>query len=469
LARFLVPSRSIILFMIVGLVVRFAIAPWTSWTEDMYPFYRAATDMLTGAGVYGHASFTYPPLFALLLYPFVSILAVFIDPSAWGTLVYGMVDAAQITGMITPLVTSPSFNLAVKAPIILGDLLMALVLYRFTAEVKDEIWAKRVFILWFLNPLVIWISSVSSQMDVFPAILTVLALICFYRKSYFLAGLALGVGFLFKLYPSYLILFYIILLIGLEIRAGYPNWKLTALRNLSKMILGGLVSLVTVLPFLLTSDSMIDFILRRSSSPNFGGFSLWFPAPYIESAGIPPRVPFFYIDTSLMMFLGGIVATLAIAVVFIRLHGKARGDILSVFIMGNIMVIAAILLLQPVTNPQHFLWIFPFLLLFAAWQGRMERKVFLLTILGILYMIGIQSIEAVLYPTAVYTSLLDPSALSDSIIRFFTSGGISRAAWLLPITALGVVTLASVFLPERYDPLELVHSRFKNWRSRDEG
>jgi hypothetical protein len=457
-----------LLFIVVGLVVRFAIAPWTSWTEDIYPLYRTATDMLTGAGVYGHASFTYPPLFALIIYPFVSILAIFFDPSTWGVLVPEMVDVAQVAGMITPFVTSPSFNLVVKTPIILGDLLMGLLLYRFTADVKDEVWAKRIFILWFLNPLVIWISSISSQIDVFPALLTVMALICFYRKSYFLVGLSLGIGFLFKLYPSYLILFYIMLLIGLEVRSNYVNWGRNALRNLSRMILGGLASLIAVLPFLLTSESWLDFILRRSSSPNFGGFNLWFCSPYLDSNVIPSRIPMFYIDTSLLMFLGLIMITLVIGLVFIRLHGEMRRDILPAFLLGNIMVLAAILLIQPVTNPQHFLWVFPFMLLLGMWHGRMERKLFLLTILGILYLVGLQSIESILYPTAVYTSLLEPAALSDSIIRFFSADGIGRSLWLLPVTGLGMVTIVSVFLPEKYDPIEFIYSRFKRWRCRDE-
>jgi hypothetical protein len=465
--HFLLPSRSILLFLVIGLVVRFALAPLTSWTEDIYPFYRTATDMLSGAGVYGHASFTYPPLFALILFPFVSILSLFVDPSGWGVLVPEMVNAAQVTGMLTPFVTSPAFNLTVKLPIIIADLLMGLLLYRFTAEVRDEVWAKRIFILWFLNPLVIWVSSISSQIDVFPAILTVMALMCFYRRYYFLTGLALGVGFLFKLYPSYLILFYILLLVGLQVVSDRSDWIRASFRNLAKMVFGGLVSLVTVLPFLLTSGSMVDFILRRSSSPNFGGFNLWFPFPYVNTQIIPPRVSVIYIDTSFLMFLGLIIITLVIGLVFIRMQGRIGSSVLNTLLLGNIMVIAAILLLQPVTNPQHFLWIFPFMLLLGSWQGRMERKVFLLTILGILYLVGLQSIEAVMYPAAVYTPLMDPSSLSESIMRFFNSG-IDRGIFLLPITALGVVTIGSVFLPERYDPLELAYSRYRTWRCRGE-
>lgn len=468
-SKFLIPSRKILLLIIIGLAVRFALAPWTSWTEDIYPFYRTSVDMLTGVGVYGHAVFSYPPLFAFLLYPFIWLLSLFLDPALWGTIVFEMVDAAQITGMLIPTVTHPAFNLAVKIPIILGDLLMALILYDFVAEWKDKIWARRVFILWFLNPLVIWVSSISAQIDVFPAILTILAFICFYRKRFFFAGLALGIGFFFKLYPMYLIIFYLILVIGWEFKTYNQHWKGIAIRNVIKFITGGLVSLITILPVLLTSGLMFDFILRRSGSPNFGGFNIFFFAPYFKSSDATAPSSVYSIDISLLLFIILIGVTVCFGIIFSLTRSK-NGNLMKTLVMGNLFVLVTILLFQPVTNPQHFLWIFPFLLIFALWEGRIVRKVYLLTVLGLLFLIGLQSFSAVLYPTAVYTPLLDPSALSSSIIDFFTAFDYwARNLILLSITAVGVFTLVTIYLPEKYDPLELAYLRIRKWRVGIEG
>jgi hypothetical protein len=470
ISKFLMPSRKILFLIIIGLAVRFALAPWTSWTEDIYPFYRTSVDMLTGAGVYGHAAFSYPPLFAFILYPFVWLLSLFLDPAVWGTVVFEMVDAAQTTGMLVPMVTHPAFNLAVKAPIILADLLMGLILYNFVKEWKDEIWARRIFILWFLNPLVIWVSSISAQIDVFPAILTLLAFICFYRKRFFFAGLALGMGFFFKLYPSYLIIFYLILIIGWEFKIGNQMWKGIALRNALKFIAGGMVSLLTILPAFLTSGWMFDFILRRSGSPNVGGFNIFFFAPYSGTSVGSAASSALPIDISFILFLLLIAATVVIAIIFSMTKKPQKGNILKIFAMGNLMVLVTILLLQPVTNPQHFIWIFPFLLILTLWEGRMERKIFLLTILGLLYLIGLQSFDALLYPTAVYTPLLDPSSLSDSIIRYFTAYDyLARNLLLLTITAVGVLTLITIYLPEKYDPIEMAYAKLKEWRAGREG
>jgi hypothetical protein len=469
ISKFLMPSRKILLFIVIGLAIRFALAPWTSWTEDIYPFYRTSVDMLTGVGIYGHAAFSYPPLFAFILYPFVWLLSLFLDPAMWGTVVYEMVDAAQLTEMLIPVATHPAFNLAAKAPIIIGDLLMGLILYDFVAEWKDKIWARRIFILWFLNPLVIWVSSISGQIDVFPAMLTVFAFICFYRKRFFFAGLALGIGFFFKLYPMYLIIFYFILVIGWEFKTCNPQWKGVAIRNAIKFITGGLASLITILPVFLTSGWMFDFILRRSGSPNFGGFNIFFIAPYFRSSDVSAPSSVYSIDISLLLFIILIGTTVCFGMLF-SLTRRPNANIMKTFVMGNLFVLVTILLLQPVTNPQHFLWILPFLLIFAAWERRMIRKVYLLTVLGLLFLIGLQSFSAFLYPTAVYTPLLDPSALSSSIIEFFTAFDYwARDLTLLSITAIGVFTLFTIYLPERYDPLELAYLRIREWRVGSEG
>lgn len=453
--------------MLLGLLIRLIIAPWTSWTSDMYPFYSASTDMLTGLGAYGHASFSYPPLFALVMYPFTLLLSFFEDPSLWGGLEYSMVDVAQLTGMLTPFVTSPEFNLMVKMPIILGDLVMGLVLYHIVKELRDGRWGERVFILWFMNPLVIWISSVSGQFDVLPALLTVMAFICFLRKRLVLTGLALGLGVLFKVYPVYLLIFYLLAAIGLEmfVRGGGALRK--GLKNASLILTGSLLSTATVILSLFTGVSMVELVLRRTSFPNYGGFNIWFAVPRKGGVEIPRTLPTGVdVETTVVLLILILIFTVVIAALFTRYQRMRRERLVPLLLYSNILVLGTVMLLQPVTNPQHLLWIFPFLLLYAAWEKRTGRKFYLLTILGLLYFIGLQSFYAVLYPAAVYTPLLDPQFLNSAIETYFTAHWIiDRIIWTISISFLGAFVIGTLFLPASLDPVEFASGwLLEKWR-----
>lgn len=423
--------------------------------------------MLTGFGAYGHASFSYPPLFALILYPFTLLLSFFVDPALWGNLEYSMVDVAQLTGMLTPFVTSPAFNLMVKTPIILGDLVMGLVLYHTVKELRVEHWGERVFILWFMNPLVIWISSVSGQFDVLPALLTVAAFICFLRKRFVLTGLALGLGVLFKVYPVYLLVFYLLAAIGLEsfMRGGEAMRK--GLKNASFILFGSLLSTVTAIPSLFAGVSMIEFVLRRASFPNYGGFNIWFAVPGRGGVEIPRTLPTgVEVETTTILLILIFIFTVVIAVLFTRYQRVRRERLVPTLLYSNILVLGTVMLLQPVTNPQHLLWIFPFLLLYAAWERRTGRKFYLLSILGLLYFIGLQSFYAVLYPAAVYTPMMDPQFLNSAIEAYFTAHWlIDRFAWTVSTSFLGAFVIGTLFLPASMDPVEFASGwALEKWR-----
>jgi len=443
--------RSILLIIVVGLLVRFLIAPWTSCPYDVYPFYRSATDMLAGAGVYGHATFSYPPLFAVVLYPFVLLLSLFMDPTQFGSLQYSMVDVAQATGMLTPVITHPSFNLALKTPLILADLALGLLLYRFVLGVKDEKWARWVFILWFLNPLVIWTSSVEGKIDVFPVLMTLITLIAFHRKHYVVAGLALGLGVFFKLYPIYLIILYLALALWLGSNKKFPHLTRMGLRRLSMLVVGGLASVLVALPFFLSSDLMFDFIFRRTGFTSYGGLNLWFFLPVLPSDGVLPNIFPSIMGFPTFIFLLTLFLVLAVSGLTIR-RSSAEVDSLSVLSIGNILVVSAVILLQPVTNPQHLLWVFPFLLLSSFGEKRWERKIYLLTVVGLLYSIWLQSAQAFLYPAAVYADLIPIADLNSAIQTYFTTtGALSRQTLYVASAMLGGIAGLTLLLPKRLD------------------
>ncbi len=375
-----------------------------------------------------------------------------------------MIDVASVTGMVTPFVTQPAFNLAVKTPIILADLALGVVLFHFVRDVKDERWASRLFLLWFLNPLVIWVSSVSPQFDVFPVLLTLIAFICFYKKRFLMAGLALGIGILFKIYPVYLLLFYLALAIWIKGKGSDTSRLWERLKKSSYVLVGALVSLVVIVPFLFSSPGMVDIVLRRAGTTSFGGFNLWFLAPLIsedlQSVFLPLGI---YLSAIIL------VATIGLILFLSRKYSielSSESKFLYTFTLGNVAVLSLVLLSQPVTNPQHLLWILPFLLILAIWwEDRAERKVFLLSIAGFLYFIGLQSFHAFFYPTASYFDFVSIESLSSSVKTYFMADGIiTRHFWTTMSALVGVLTLVTIWLPERFDIIERAVTYIGRWR-----
>gem|GEM_PF-889475 len=452
--------RDMLPIIVVGLLVRLIVAPWTSCPYDIYPFYRASVDMLSGAGVYGHAYFSYPPLSAVVFYPFIAILSLFLDPSNFGSVQYSMVSVAQITGMLIPFVTHPLFNISFKLPLIVSDLLLGITLYRFVRERRGKDSAKKVFVLWFLNPLVIWISSIAGQIDVLPAFMTLIAFISFYRREYLFAGLALGIGVFIKLYPIYLFIFYLTFLFSREFDGQHLRASLLRIKGFYAMLIGGLMSLIVVLPFFLAPDKMLDFIFRRTGSTSYGGLNFWFFVPALPSEGLLPDILPSVIGLPTIVFVLMVVLIFLLSNLIVRLYTKKKIDELTLLTIGNLVVIGLILFLQPVTNPQHMLWIFPVLLIALVDDKRWERKLYLLTILALLYFVWLQSAYALMYPAATYGNFMSIESLNTTIINYYTSTGIlSRESLVIASAMLGGLTILSILIPKKYDFVNRIWDR----------
>ncbi|NIN70035.1 MAG: DUF2029 domain-containing protein, partial [Anaerolineae bacterium] len=184
----------------VGIVIRLLIAPFTSWTDDVYPFYRATMDMAGGLDPYDTSFFTYPPVWAYILFPLFTIAGLIADPESFAVTVSSIGVTAEATGMLVPTVTSPLFNFILKLPLIGADVGIALLLYRWGSDSFGPKQGKTAFILWFLNPMVIWVNAVHGQFDVLPAFFIVASCLLLVRRRFVYAGVAFGLAILLKLY-----------------------------------------------------------------------------------------------------------------------------------------------------------------------------------------------------------------------------------------------------------------------------
>jgi hypothetical protein len=94
-------------------------------------------------------------------------------------------------------------NFVIKLPIIMGDALVALLLFKITKS-------KLAMALWFLNPYVIFISAIHGQFDVLPALFILLSMFFLTKKQNLACAVSLAVSIGYKIFPVVLVPFFLI-------------------------------------------------------------------------------------------------------------------------------------------------------------------------------------------------------------------------------------------------------------------
>ncbi|MDW5561791.1 MAG: hypothetical protein SA339_01085 [Methanomassiliicoccus sp.] len=462
----LFPDRRLLWVVLIGFGVRLAVAPWTSWTYDTYPFYQGIVDTLAGIGPYGHMAYSYPPGFAFVTVPFAWVLSLFLDPSQWVSFQPSLVEIGQITGMVNPMVTHPAFNLMFKLPLIIADYLTAVLLYHFVNLIKDREAARSAFILWFLNPLVIFISSIYGNFDILAVFFSVLSLYLMYRMMYLSAGLAIGLAVAIKLFPIYLALFFFAYLLGLAI-AEWRNSTVIVpnLRNLGSYIVGGILGVSSILIMIFTDPSIMVFLTGRMGTNDMGGINVWGLMrninALISGGGLPGSTVSAVTHISNYLLIA--ILFIILIYVFAMLKGAKESNEKQL-LFGSMTVFIILLLFQSVTHAHYLLWALPFVLLCSVYQDRFEMKLMLMSIAGVVFWLSLQSYLAFLYPLATYTGIIPVGTVNQTVVDYYLSvhGVSSEGSRIIP-TAIGVIAMATALLPEQIDPLYRLQLRFRRW------
>lgn len=460
----LFPDRRLLWVVLIGFGVRLAVAPWTSWTYDTYPFYQGVVDTLAGLGPYGHMAYSYPPGFVFIALPFTWLLSLFIDPSLWVSFQPSLVDVGQITGMVNPMVTHPAFNLAFKTPLILADYLTGVVLYHFVVLVRDDKAARRVFVLWFLNPLVIFISSIYGNFDVLAVLFSVLSLYSMLKAKFFSAGLAIGLGVAFKLFPMYLGLFYFAYLLGLAVAEWRNSTRVVPnLRNLGGYVAGGLLGVSSIPIMIITDPSIMVFLTGRMGTTDMGGINLWGLLRNINALFSGGGLPNSAVSavTVISNYLLIAILFLILIYVFAMLRGSKESNERRL-LFGSMTVFIILLLFQSITHAHYLLWALPFVLLCSVYEGRFELKMALMSIAGVVFWLGLQSYLAFFYPLAAFTGAVPVGTIDQVVVDYYLSanGLSSEGSRILP-TLIGVVAMTTALLPQRIDPLHRLQERLR--------
>ena len=181
--------RSFIWVLVIGLLVRYALALYSA-EQDSVTFAAASLSMAYGQSPYTYLVF-YPPgwVFLLgligrsfsLLFGVGSILAVPTGLSQLNGLSYAWYES--------PFYPTPGFEVFFKSFIFVFDVLNGLLIYIIALERTGN---SRAALagggLWFLNPLVIFVSAIHGTYDAIPAFLVLLAYYLATKHDFLFAG-----------------------------------------------------------------------------------------------------------------------------------------------------------------------------------------------------------------------------------------------------------------------------------------
>lgn len=420
-------SSPIFPLIVLGICLRLALAPFLTWTIDASFWYRSAMDFMSGIGIYGSDTFSYPPLWAYTFLPFVWVLSLIIPPQYLGTYSEAFASAAPEMYMMVPTITSPLFNMAFKLPLILAETLVGILIYKIALEFTTQDQAKKAFSLWYLNPLVILCSTVFGQFDVFPAMMALLGIMLLYKKKYIFCGLAIGMGFLYKISPVFLLPLCFAFCAASVLRGtrveGQAARKLGGVAaGCIKIVAGFSIPVCLFILPLLGTGIYTEVVSVRMKYETVNGMNMWFWGMHPELSAAAAS---FWSEWhgAILVLEAFLVAAISFAAFWTLLRGKLRGggSFFTLIISSAIILLFAVLFPQK-TNPNYIIWVLPFMVLACSIFNKWKILVPFVVSMGCIYYLSVPLPE-LLNTLSVYSRLLSPEQLASVAARYISYPG----------------------------------------------
>lgn len=261
-------KRPLFLIIIAGLVIRLVLMPLFSHDYDIYHWALVVSDINSGNNLYNLDGYYYTPVWGYLLGFISHVQELFVNIGGLGTRFTSLLPTEN---MVFPYhiatITTIAFNIIMKVPLILCDCVVGyLVFYLVKDRTGDKKKAVIGFGLWFLCPIVIYMSSVQAMFDTFSALLLLLTIISFYKNKYFFGGMFFSIAVLLKMFPFFCIFVLLAYIIVKNKDSGL------VLRKVIEAAAGVLVMfLILMLPVILNGDlgTALSFVSDRVSSNIF--------------------------------------------------------------------------------------------------------------------------------------------------------------------------------------------------------
>jgi len=176
----------------IGLVTREFLAPFTGHPWDFEIWVRLGALLQSGTNPYS----LLPSVTSLSFAPYASMTSISYPPLS--ALIFAVIYRLYaVLGSVSPFL----YYFLLKQPMVLSDVLVALLLFRLLALRGDEDRARRIASLWLYFPFAVVVSAMWGALDPIALLLTLAALYSFESNRTNLSAVFLGFGVFMKLMP----------------------------------------------------------------------------------------------------------------------------------------------------------------------------------------------------------------------------------------------------------------------------
>jgi len=383
-------KRPVIIILIAGLLIRFLLAPFFTFTYDIAHWAMVIQHLQAGFGLYDVPAYYYSPVWGYIL-SFLSLPGFFLfNLGTMGNFFETLLPGGEFWFLnTTPNVTTFGFNMFIKIPLIICDVIVgALVYFLIKERTSDEKKATLGFALWFLCPIAIYMSSVEAMFDNFSVLFMLLSVILIYKSRYFAGGAMLSLAIFTKFFP-----FYIAIPILAYIMLKHRDDKSARNKGILMGVLGLFIMTVVIHIPMIMEGTFID--------------SLWFALSRAESAGVSGDGGLDLISS--IGFLAILLVqplVIGLTIYFsLRLRRSNKEDADNTFFYVLLLTTAAVFIWIPA--PQYLLIVVIFLAYHIAVSDRRYMLPWLLMGVGGILFALVMNNFSILTSLAAYTNLLD--------------------------------------------------------------
>lgn len=195
-------SRTVMAVLVAGLAVRLVLIPFTSSPFDVSAGWVAVIEEIyAGDSLYDADLYKYTPVWGYIL-AVAAGAADLLGMSSFGSPFTDIYLERELTFGYC-YITDPGFNILIKTPALVFDVLTAFSAYRLVRDISgDDRKAEIGFAMWFLCPVVILSSAVLCMFDSIMIFFMIESIIALRHRRYGLAGALLAVSILTKAFPA---------------------------------------------------------------------------------------------------------------------------------------------------------------------------------------------------------------------------------------------------------------------------
>ena len=368
--------------LLIGTAVRLVLMPFTAHPFDVYAWYSYCMDVLRH-GFDFNVLYSMRPLWMPTLTLIALIYGGLSSLTGWKATAVDALPVSLNPSYGIEWVPGPLFNTLVKVPMLLTDIGTALILYRLMRQYSRTRLGEKVVMLFYLNPISIWISSGWGQYDSIPTFFTVISVYLLLSERIYPSAVSLFLATLFKVYPAAFIVPASVYLFKKGKREECIKYLLVFIVSYSLVLVsGGIPAVSSHLRFVL------DFFFPREAFHGIFGFGL----TYWSWSLVYSLDPLVWAPVSalLMTMLFGIS-------LYFILKGKFNNPLKSLS-MAAFLVATAFFLSSNVVSEARFVWLLPFIVLLVG-EGVVSVKLY-----------GLVSLAAFLYTQKNFPYYLLPVA-----------------------------------------------------------